>query len=59
LHIFENRREGVAVPQQFVATLERIDELQASGQLEQLLRSGARFAAKAITLDAVKRGETA
>ena len=36
-----------------------IDELQASGQLERPLRSGARFAAKAIVLDAVERGEAA
>jgi hypothetical protein len=42
-----------------IATLGRIDELQASGQLERLLRSGARFAAKAIVLDAVERGEAA
>jgi hypothetical protein len=35
-----------------IATLGRIDELQASGQLERLLRSGARFAAKALMLSA-------
>ena len=40
-----------------IATLGRIDELQASGQLERLLRSGARFADKAIVLDALNRGE--
>ena len=43
--------------QQVIATLGRIDELQESGQLERLLRSGARFADKAIVLDALDRGE--
>ena len=40
-----------------IATLGRIEELQESGQLERLLRSGARFADKAIVLDALNRGE--
>jgi len=53
LQIVESRREGAAVRQQVIATLGRIDELQANGQLERLLRSGARFAAKAIVIDAV------
>ena len=57
LQIVESRREGSAVRQQVIATLGRIDELQASGQLERLLRSGARFAEKAIVLDALDRGE--
>ncbi|MGA8582603.1 MAG: hypothetical protein WB715_01950 [Roseiarcus sp.] len=35
-----------------IATLGRFEELQASGQLERLLRSGARFAAKAMVLSA-------
>ena len=57
LQIVHSRREGAAVRQQVIATLGRIDELQASGQLERLLRSGARFADKAIVLDALNRGE--
>jgi hypothetical protein len=52
LQIVESRREGDRVRQQVIATLGRIDELQASGQLERLLRSGARFAAKALMLSA-------
>ena len=59
LQIVESRREGAAVRQQVIATLGRIDELQQSGQLERLLRSGARFADKAIVLDALDRGEAA
>jgi Transposase DDE domain len=35
-----------------IATLGRFEDRQASGQLERLLRSGARFAAKAIMLSA-------
>src|SRR6516225_3870149 len=52
LQIVESRREGDQVRQQVIATLGRVDELQASGQLERLLRSGARFAAKAMVLTA-------
>src|ERR1700682_4497953 len=53
LQIVESRRDGDQVRQQVIATLGRVEELQASGQLERLLRSGARFAAKAMVLSAV------
>jgi hypothetical protein len=49
LQIVESRRDGDQVRQQVIATLGRFEELQASGQLERLLSSGARFAAKAIS----------
>jgi len=52
LQIVESRRDGEQVRQQVIATLGRFDELQASGQLERLVRSGARFAAKAMVLSA-------
>ena len=52
LQIVESRCEGDQVRQQVIATLGRFDELQASGQLERLVRSGARFAAKAMVLSA-------
>src|SRR5262249_24751962 len=52
LQIVESRRDGDQVRQQVIATLGRFDELQASGQLEQQVRSGARFAAKAMVLSA-------
>ena len=48
LQIVQARREGGRIRQQVIATLGRLDELAASGQLERLLRSGARFAAKAM-----------
>ena len=54
LQIVESRRDGDQVRQQVIATLGRFEGLQASGQLERLLRSGARFAAKATMLE---RGE--
>ena len=57
LQIVESRREGALVRQQVIATLGRVEDLQASGQLERLLRSGARFAAKAIVVNAVAAGE--
>ena len=52
LQIVESHRDGDQVRQQVIATLGRFEELQASGQLERLARSGARFAAKAMVLSA-------
>jgi hypothetical protein len=52
LQIVESRRSGDQVRQQVIATLGRYEDLRASGQLERLLRSGARFAAKAMVLSA-------
>ena len=56
LQIVESRREGGQVRQQVIATLGRLDALQASGQLDRLLRSGARFAEKALVLSAAQEG---
>ena len=52
LQIVESRREAHQVRQLAIATLGRFEDLQASGQLERLVRSGARFAAKAMMLSA-------
>src|SRR4030095_215636 len=52
LQIVESRRDGDQVRQQVIA------ELQASGQLERLLRSGARFSAKAMVLSAAQEEAT-
>ena len=52
LQIVESRRDGDQVCQRVIATLGRFEELQASGQLERLVRSGARFATKAMVLNA-------
>jgi hypothetical protein len=59
LQIVESRRDGSQVRQQVIATLGRYDELRESGQLERLLRSGARFAAQAMVLDGVHDGSAA
>jgi transposase len=59
LQIVESRREGEAVRQQVIATLGRVEDLRESGQLERLLRSGARFAAKAIVVDAFANASVA
>ena len=56
LQIVHARREGTRIRQQVIATLGRLDELAGSGQLERLLRSGARFAAKAMVLVAMQEG---
>ncbi|MCI0560275.1 MAG: IS1634 family transposase, partial [Nitrososphaera sp.] len=44
LQIVENHRVGDQIKQRVIATLGRLEELQGSGQLGSLLRSGARFA---------------
>ena len=59
LQIVKSRREGASVRQQVIATLGRVEDLRESGQLERLLRSGARFAAKAIVVDALATGGVA
>ena len=56
LQIVESRRSGDQVRQHVIATLGRWDELEASGQLERLLRSGARFTEKALVLGAAQDG---
>ncbi len=50
LQIVQNRREGKRVRQTVVATLGRLDRLAASGAVDQLLRSGARFAERLMVL---------
>jgi hypothetical protein len=57
LQIVENRWENGASKQRVIATLGRLDELQASGQLDRLLASGAKFAESVMVLEAHNRGE--
>ena len=59
LQIAESRRVGGQVRQRVIATLGRLDALQASGQLERLVRSGARFAARALVVSAAQDDPTA
>jgi hypothetical protein len=56
LQIVENQRIDGKVRQQVVATLGRLDLLQATGKVDAILSSCARFAQKVSVLDAHKRG---
>jgi transposase len=57
LQIVHSVREGKKVRQQVVATLGRLDLLEASGQLERLMRSGLRHCESFAVLDAHAAGE--
>jgi transposase len=59
LQIAESRRVGGRVHQRVITTLGRLDALQASGQLERLVRSGARFATRALVVSAALDDPTA
>ena len=52
LQIAHSVREGQKVRQQVIATLGRLDLLEASGQLERLMRSGLRHCEKVAVIDA-------
>ncbi len=58
LQIVENRWEEGRSKQRVLATLGRLDQLQQSGKLEDLLRSGARFCESVLLVAAHQRGET-
>lgn len=57
LQIVESYRQDGQPRQRVIATLGSLDELNASGQIESLLASGARFAENALVLTAFKNGE--
>jgi hypothetical protein len=57
LQIVENQRIDGQVRQRIIATLGRLDILQATGQIDGLLSSCGRFAEKVSVLDAHKRGQ--
>lgn len=50
LQIVENTRDGAATRQRVVATLGRVEDLEASGKLDALLRSGARLCESALLI---------
>ena len=50
LQIVENTRDGAATRQCVVATLGRVEELEACGKLDALLRSGARLCETALLI---------
>src|SRR6478735_1077101 len=57
LQIVHSVREGKKVRQQVIATLGRLDLLEASGQLERLMRSGLRHCESFAVIDAHAAGE--
>lgn len=57
LQIVENRWEDGRSRQRVVATLGRVEELRESGQLDALLKSGARFAKALLVLSAAQADE--
>src|SRR4051812_44005401 len=56
LQIVENTRDGAATRQRVVATLGRVEDLEASGKLDALLRSGARFSETALLISSLQAG---
>jgi hypothetical protein len=57
LQIVENNWENGRSKQKVIATLGRLDELKASGQLDRLLASGAKFSESIMVIEAHSRGE--
>jgi len=57
LQIVHSVRKGKKVRQQVIATLGRLDLLEASGQLERLMRSGLRHCQSFAVIDAHAAGE--
>ncbi len=58
LQIAENFRDQGQVRQRVLSTVGRLDVLQASGQLDNLMRSGSRFCKKLAVIDAHAAGQT-
>ena len=50
LQLVENRKEKGRVRQQVIATLGRMDELNAKGRVETLIRSLSRFSEQAMLI---------
>src|SRR6267142_2055782 len=58
LQIVESFREQGRVHQRVLSTVGRLDVLQATGQLDTLMRSGLRFCEKLAVIDAHAAGQT-
>src|SRR3989304_7828257 len=50
LQLVENRREGKKIAQRVIATLGRMDELRAGGDIEAIIRSLSRFSEKVVLI---------
>lgn len=58
LQIVESFRQNTRVHQRVLSTVGRLDVLQATGQLDGLMRSGLRFCEKLAVIDAHAAGQT-
>jgi hypothetical protein len=58
LQIVESFRDKGQVHQRVLSSLGRLEALQATGQLEALVRSGSRFCQKVAVIDAHQAGQT-
>jgi len=58
LQVVQSYRDGRQVRQHVIATLGRLDVLQATGQMDRLIRSGVRFCEKVVVIDAHASGKT-
>jgi len=58
LQMVESFRENRQVHQRVLSTVGRLDTLQATGQLDTLMRSGLRFCEKLAVIDAHAAGQT-
>lgn len=58
LQVVQSYRDGRQVRQHVIATLGRLDVLQATGQMDHLIRSGVRFCEKVMVIDAHASGKT-
>jgi transposase len=54
LQLVENRREGKKISQRVVATIGRMDELRAGGNIETIIRSLSRFSEKVLLILSAK-----
>jgi transposase len=57
VQIVENQRDGKSVRQRVMATIGRLDQLQASGQMDSLVRSGLRFCEHLAVVEASRENE--
>ena len=57
LQVVENQRVDGKVRQRVIATLGRLDVLRATGKVDALLSSCARFAERVAVIDAHNRGQ--
>src|SRR3954452_20385015 len=56
VQIVENTRAGASTRQRVLATLGRVEDLEADGRLDALLRSGARFSDTALLISSLHAG---